>query len=92
MNNIKYLNGCMKSNRCETMSEKLALRQLKIQSAEAELNSSLAAFDSVRTSYLADLTALRDVYKPAFQILLSDIKKKKANLEKLSESTVIFNE
>lgn len=63
-----------------------------IQSVEADLNSLISTFDSMRNVYLADLMKLKDVYMPGFQLILSAIKTKKAELEALTGSEVIFDE
>lgn len=87
-NHIKYLNSVMEHSQFHSSDSKM----LEIQAAEADLNSLVSTFDSMRKAYLADLVRLRDVYKPGFQTMLSAIKAKKAELEKLTGSEVTFDE
>lgn len=87
-NHIKYVNSTL--DHSQTYANDV--NDEAIQSAEADLNSLISTFDSMRNIYLADLMKLRDVYSPGFQLILSAIKTKKAELEALTGSEVIFDE
>ncbi len=87
-NHIKYLNGVMDHISINSIDSSI----LEIQSVEAELNSLVSTFDSMRKAYLSDLGKLRDVYKPGFKTMLSAIRSKKIELEQLTGSKVTFDE
>lgn len=87
-NHIKYVNSTLDHPQPYASN----VNDAAIQSTEADLNSLISTFDSMRNVYLADLMKLKDVYMPGFQLILSAIKTKKAELEALTGSEVIFDE
>lgn len=69
-----------------------AVKPRDIAVIESELKAYVASFDAMRTSYIADLERLREVYRPAFKSLLQLINEKKKELEETTGKGVELDE